>query len=362
MVFEQAEQLREVGAGLTFWTSGLNAMASLGIAESVIAAASVVKRFEERTWRGSLLAVVPWSKAGSQAGRPSAICVHRRELLAQLARLVHPQSIHCGHGCITVEQGNRAVTARFSNGREEHGDMLIGADGLHSVIRKVLHGETKTRYAGYTCWRGVAKYDGTALPRDTAFEAWGPGQRFAAHHLGGGRVFWYGTKNCPRGGLDGLGGRKADALESFKNWAPPIPEIIGASEGDILRNDIVDRKPIKKWGRGRVTLLGDAAHPTTPNLGHGACMAIQDAVVLGDCLRHASGLEAGLRSYEKKRERRTAEIVNQSWWVGVMGQFENPVVCALRNAFVRCMPPAVSLKLMERIFKQEVPTLPDSMA
>ncbi len=108
-----------------------------------------------------------------------------------------------------------------------------------------------------------------------------------------------------------------------------------------------------------MTLLGDAAHPTTPNLGHGACMAIQDSVVLGDCLRQAGGLEAALRSYEKKREGRTAAIVNQSWWVGVMGQFENPVACALTNALARSIPPAVTLKLMERIFKQEVPTLPN---
>ena len=88
-------------------------------------------------------------------------------------------------------------------------------------------------------------------------------------------------------------------------------------------------------------------------------MAIQDAVVLADCLRNPGEIEAGLRSYEKKREGKTAEIVNQSWWVGVMGQFENPVACALRNAFTRIMPPALSLKLLGRIFKQEMPTLPN---
>jgi len=358
-VFEQAEQLREVGAGLTFWTSGLNAMASLGVADSVIAAATIVKRFEQRTWRGSLLNALQWSNVVGKEGRPAAICVHRRELLAQLARVVDPQSIHCGHACIAIEEDSRGVTARFGNGREAHGDMLIGADGLHSVIRKLLHGAAKPRYAGYTCWRGVAKYDGKSLPADTAFEAWGPGQRFAAHHLGDGRVFWYGTKNCAEGGIDGVGGRKADALECFNNWAAPVPEIIGASEENILRNDIVDRKPIKNWGSGHVTLLGDAAHPTTPNLGHGACMAIQDAVVLGDCLRQASSAQAGLRSYEKKREQKTAHIVNQSWWVGVTGQFENPVARALMNAFARGIPPALALKLMERIFNEDVPTLPN---
>lgn len=357
-VYEQAEQLREIGAGLTFWTSGLNALASLGVVDAAVAAGSIVGRFEQRTWRGEVLSVVPWSELGGESGGPSAICVRRRDLLNQLARLVDPKSVHCRHRCLAFEEGAQGVTVRFQNGAEARGDFLIGADGLHSVIRAALHGESKPRYAGYTCWRGISHYDGGALPVGTAFEAWGRGKRFATHHIGHGELFWYGTTNCPEGGADGPSGRKADVVECFKEWASPIPEIIAATNESILRNDIVDRKPIRNWGRGRITLLGDAAHPTTPNLGHGACMALQDAVVLADCFRHASSPEEALRSYERTRQPKTAAIVNQSLFFGVLGQFESRMLCGLMIALARLTPPRLGLKLLAPILNQTVPTLP----
>jgi 2-polyprenyl-6-methoxyphenol hydroxylase-like FAD-dependent oxidoreductase len=238
-------------------------LAQLGAAKGVLGAGSIIKRFEQRTWRGQVLTVLPWAKL-EKNGVPAAICAHRRDLLDQLAMLIDPTHIHCGHPCVSIEIRSLGAAARFANGREEHAEILVGADGLHSVIRTALHGESKPRYAGYTCWRGIAKYDGKSLPPDSAFEAWGPAKRFAIHPLGDGRVFWYATKNTPPEGSDGPGGRKTDILNCFRDWFPPIPEIV-AGTGVILRNDIVDRKPTSNWGRGRVTLLGDAAHPTTPN-------------------------------------------------------------------------------------------------
>jgi len=251
------------------------------------------------------------------------------------------------------------VSAQFANGRTDEADILIGADGIHSVVRAVLHGNSPPRYAGYTCWRGVAKYHGKALSAEEAFEAWGVGKRFATHPLGANHVFWYATKNTEAAGTDGAGGRKKDVLDCFRDWFPPIQEVIAATD-EILRNDIVDRKPISAssgWGKGRVTLLGDAAHPTTPNLGQGACMAIQDAVVLGACLRDAKP-EPGLRAYEQKRERPTAAIVNLSWRLGRLGQFQNPFACWIRDTIVRLIPASVSLKSLQLILRQHLPELP----
>ncbi len=356
LIFEQADELREVGAGLTFWTNGLDALAALGAAKGVLAVSSIVSRFEQRTWQGDVLAVLPLAKVATKNRAPPYICVHRRDLLKQLALLVDPERIHCGNRCLSVTDGPLGVSAQFANGREERADILIGADGIHSVIRAALHGNRQPRYAGYTCWRGVAKYQGKALPTDVAFEAWGVGKRFATHPVGPGQVFWYATKNGPPAETDGVGGRKADVLDCFRDWFSPIQEIIAATD-DILRNDIIDRKPISGWGKGRITLLGDAAHPTTPNLGQGACMAIQDAVVLGSCL-HQTKPEHGLRAYERRRERETARIVKLSWRAGKMGQMENPFACRMRNAMTRLIPSAVSLNLMQLILRQHLPDLP----
>lgn len=171
------------------------------------------------------------------------------------------------------------------------------------------------------------------------------------------KVFWYATRNLPAEGTDSRAGRTADVLDCFRDWFNPIPEIVTATEAPILRNDIVDRRPIQNWGTGRVTLLGDAAHPTTPNLGHGAWMAIQDALMLADCLRRADSPEAGLRAYEKKRQGPTATMVECSWMIGVMGQFENPIACGVRNVLTRLIPSSLSLKSMQAMFRQEVPDL-----
>ncbi len=134
------------------------------------------------------------------------------------------------------------------------------------------------------------------------------------------KVYWFAGKKTPPGGSDAPGGRKQELLNLFKGWYEPIEALIeAADEAMILRNDVYDRKPVDRWGTGRVTLMGDAAHPTTPTLGQGAGLAIEDAVVLAKELALASNLsdyatvDDALRAYERIRMPRTAAIVNESW-------------------------------------------------
>ena len=119
----------------------------------------------------------------------------------------------------------------------------------------------------------------------------------------------------------------------------------------------MDRPPIKGWGTGRVTLLGDAAHPTTPNLGQGACQAIEDALVLADCLRESDDVTAALRAYEQRRYRRTAAITNQSWRLGWLCQWEQPVACWARNFLTRSVPSGISMRLLESLLAHDLPAL-----
>jgi 2-polyprenyl-6-methoxyphenol hydroxylase-like FAD-dependent oxidoreductase len=357
LVFEQADRLREVGLGVTLWVNAVRALEKMGADGGLLACGSAEARFEVRSWRGELLSVTPFAELKRRLGATVNICVHRGELLEQLAGLVDPQRIHCGARCVGFDQDDAGVKVRFADGREERGDLVVGADGLHSVVRALLHGESKPRYAGYTCWRGLARFAHKALPTDLAFEVWGPGKRFSIHHCGHGRIFWYGTKNTLEGTADAPDGRKAEALQCFRNWMSPIPEVIEATEEGILRNDIVDRRPINSWGRGRATLLGDAAHPTTPNLGQGACQAIEDAVELAHYLGQGGDVPPLLRLYESGRIPRTASITKQSLRLGILGQLENPLACTLRDAIIRITPPAISLRFMESILRHEVPDI-----
>ena len=212
------------------------------------------------------------------------------------------------------------------------------------------------RYAGYTSWCGIAVPRHALVPVGGGFESWGRGRRFGCAHVGGGRIYWFATENAPEGASDGPAGTKAALLETFRGWHEPVEALIRATQEDaILRTDVHDREPLgKRWGEGRATLLGDAAYPVTPNLGQGACQAIEDAVVLARCLREGGGSVVGaLRRYEGLRADRTAAIVRRSRRIGRVGQLENPLLCRLRDRTLKMIPARTQLRRMEEIAAYE---------
>lgn len=256
--------------------------------------------------------------------------------------------VHAGRLCTAIRQDDRSVIARFLDGGEEGGDLLIGADGLHSTVRRQLLPEDRLRYAGYTCWRGIARVEPGTFPADTLCETWGRGTRFGFGPIGAGRIFWWATRNALESERDGTAGRKADVLACIQGWHEPVEALVNATEEEtILRNDIYDRKPTIQWGEGRVTLVGDAAHPATPNLGMGACQAIEDAVVLGKFIAETLDVSSALRRYEARRQRRTATITTLSWRFGWMTQWADPLACSVRNWLIKMTPTFVERKQFE---------------
>ncbi|MGL6094357.1 MAG: FAD-dependent monooxygenase, partial [Fimbriiglobus sp.] len=238
--------------------------------------------------------------------------------------------------CIGYTVDRDGITVRFADGRVQQGDILIGADGLRSVVRGQVIGVHKPRYAGSTSWQGVGFVDRPEVPTGTTLLAVGRGSQFGYLPIGGGRVCWFATANCPPNMYDPPGTAKPNLLKRFADWYPPIPAVLEATDADaISRSDVLDRPPVAPWGFGRVTLLGDAAHPTTPNLGQGAGMAIEDAAVLARCLGAASVPIGGLRAYEAARFERTAFVTNRSWKVGRSFGLESEFWCRLRNAWLR---------------------------
>jgi 2-polyprenyl-6-methoxyphenol hydroxylase-like FAD-dependent oxidoreductase len=152
----------------------------------------------------------------------------------------------------------------------------------------------------------------------------------------GGRVYWYATESVPEGQGDPLEGRKQGLLKLFRGWHEPVEALIEATdESAILRNDVYDRPALRRWSVGRATLLGDAAHPMTPDMGQGACQAIEDAVVLADCLSQGSEVAEALRAYESRRIPRTRRVVRESRQAGTIAQWSNPLACRLRKALLR---------------------------
>ncbi len=357
-VFERAAELREVGAGLLLAANAQKALGKLGLAETVARLGTPASAGEIRSWRGKELASIPASELERRVGAPSA-AVHRADLQALLVREVGEGTLRLGAEVTGFEHDEGSVRVFLAGGGEDRGDILVGADGLRSKTRSALFGPEKPRYAGYTAWRAVVEPKEELLPWGRGFESWGRGARFGCAHIGEGRVYWFATANAPEGAKDGQpgspAGPKATLLRLFKGWHRPIGQLIEATEEDaILRTDIYDREPLgERWGEGTVTLLGDAAHPMTPNLGQGACQAVEDAVVLARCLREGRATADSLRRYERLRSGRVAMVVRRSRRVGMVGQVENPVLCRLRDRALSMIPPKAQLKQLEKVVGYE---------
>jgi 2-polyprenyl-6-methoxyphenol hydroxylase-like FAD-dependent oxidoreductase len=330
-VFERAPELNEIGAGISLWSNAVQALGRLGLAEAVVARGTVLDHALTLTAAGRLLSDVDLAGLAHRAGCVSA-CVHRAELQSVLATAVGP-ALRLGAACVEVAEESDGVTVRLADGGTERGTLLVGADGIHSVVRVHLHGPTESRRAGYVAYRGMARFDVPESPPDRSRLILGPGAQAGIFPCGPGRTYWFATAPAtavPPAGP--AGDQKAEALERFRGWYALLPEVIAATEpAAVMRHDVLDLPPVWPWGRDRVTLLGDAAHATTPNLGQGACQALEDAVFLADSLRQHGPTPAGLRRYEEARRHRTERVVRLSWSMGKVLQWSNPFAVRLRN-------------------------------
>ena len=358
VVLERAPELGAVGAGLLLAANAQKALGRLGLVREVAGLGTPASVVEIRSWCGAALTNNPAGELEKRVGTPS-VAVHRADLQALLVREAGEKTLRLGAEVKDFRQDEGGVTVYLAGGGEERADLLVGADGLRSRVRASLLGPAKPRYAGYTAWRAVVEPEGELLPWGTGFESWGRGARFGCAHIGGGRVYWFATVNATEGERDDSpgspGGAKATLLRRFGTWHSPIADLIGVADDDaILRTDIYDREPLgERWGRGRVTLLGDAAHPMTPNLGQGAAQAMEDAVALARCLQESGPTADALRRYESLRSARAAMVVRRSRRLGRIVQLENRLLCMLRDRALAMIPPKTQLRQLEEVMGYE---------
>ena len=239
-VYEQAPALEEAGAGVGLWPNAMTALEPIGLSGKVARLAADVDRQGLRRSDGTWLMSFPGDLMTQRWGA-GFVLVHRAELQQLLAAELDPSTIHLGARCTGLADGNRAVTARFADGREVQADVLVGADGVHSAVRATLFGPAPLRYRGYTAVRGITPAGSVPLPRDGT-ETWGRGTRFGLGPTSGERIIWYATWNATAGGKDD-GDTAARLRELFGAWHDPIPAIIDATpQTAVIRNDIYDRQ------------------------------------------------------------------------------------------------------------------------
>jgi 2-polyprenyl-6-methoxyphenol hydroxylase-like FAD-dependent oxidoreductase len=332
-VFERTAELKEVGAGIALSANATRVLEHLGIMQQVLVRGTAIEAAVTLTPTGRTLLRMPTNLADA----PS-VCLHRADLQRALLSSLPPNCVHLGEEFVEFEQTDNAVTVRFASGRTACGGAVIGADGLRSRVRAQLVGDGEPVYRGYQCWRGVCRFPVSSVLTETL----GAGVRVGLLPVGPHGTAWWCTVNEPELAGD-PGGLKAKLLQAVGDWHSPIPEVIGGTEpAQIIKSAMYDRQPVKTWSKGRCALLGDAAHPTTPNMGQGGCMAIEDAVVLARCLSRYGDPETAFGIYERLRYSRTAQITKLSRFYGQIGQWSNPGAGWLRNSLLRLVPKRIA--------------------
>jgi 2-polyprenyl-6-methoxyphenol hydroxylase-like FAD-dependent oxidoreductase len=365
-VFEQAPELLEVGAAIAVWPNAMRLLQRLGIGETVMQHAGIIEQVRWLTQDGNVLNQVRFPHTDAPA-----VALHRAELQDALRRALPANSIHLGHPFRKYQHEGEVVRARFSDSSSIDCDLLIGADGLHSQVRTQLLDDGMPSACGYTSWRGIAESAPAIMEAGNAVEIYGRGMRFGLGPVGQGRVGWWATVNKVPSSTEGAASTVAETsdpmrrelLQLFTGWCEPVLELIQTTHSkSMVRNDVFDRPPAKLWGTERVTLMGDAVHPSTPNLGQGGCMAIEDAIVLARCLHKygesgssasAAEINGALQTYEELRRPRTAAIAKYSRRYGMIGQWDGATSTRLRNLLLQLLPQKVTRGLLNRIFSYD---------
>jgi 2-polyprenyl-6-methoxyphenol hydroxylase-like FAD-dependent oxidoreductase len=340
VVFERSPVGTAIGAGLVLWPNAVHALDALGSGRALRAVAAPASRAVFRGADGRTLSELDVEALGRREGAPMLV-VERPALQTVLA-----EGMTVRNGVAVSAVDDRGVT--IADGERVEGDAVIGADGIGSVAREHVRPGARPLDTGYTVIRGIAAHD---IGRGEAFEAWGRGQLVGGAALPAGRSYWF--YEAPSALIDG---RDPLAAVGAGSWPAPTPAQLAATEPEsVLVNRILRLEALPAWTRGKVALLGDAAHAMEPNLGQGAAQAIEDAEALLVALRGGGELAAALAAYAAARRRRARMFQKES---SRFARLALSTHAGPRDLIMRLSPEAVRRRLMERLLRRHAPRRP----
>jgi 2-polyprenyl-6-methoxyphenol hydroxylase-like FAD-dependent oxidoreductase len=355
--FERAASLEPVGAGLALAPNGLRALDVFGAGDSARAHAvsqEIGMRRPDGRW---LLRSSTERMIMDRFGDP-VILLPRSSVIEALVAHVPPGVLSLSTEVTAVDDQSGSV---MTTAGDIDADLVVAADGISSAVRASLFpAHPGLRYAGFTTWRLLTKAPAAGGPVPMA-ETWGRGSVFGVMPLADGRVYCYAAARAPEG-AHGAGDEQAELVRRFGGWHEPIPGLLAAAApGAVLRHDVFElAAPLAAMHRGRIALLGDAAHPMTPNLGQGACQALEDAAVLTRLTAGAdtAAVPAQLARYTTMRLARTSRVVRLSRRAGRMTTWTSPAAVALRDGLALALgkvAPAAALRGLASIYDWHAP-------
>lgn len=349
VVYESSTTIKGIGAGLGLASNALKALQFLGLDQGISSIGTKVTASHIRDSRGRTVAIADATLVSEEDNQNFA--VHRKDLHQYLYEQLEKNEVIPNKKLVNFTQSKEEVFVEFEDGTSDTADYLIATDGVGSTVRQQLLPNSKPRYAGYTCWRAIIKNPGLKLTDSS--ETWGKEGRFGYVALPNNLIYWYACINTHKHEVRNY--TVKDLCKNFQNYYHPIPKILSDTlDKDLLQNDIVDIKPIHQFCFERILLMGDAAHATTPNMGQGACMALEDVAVLINELKQTTDVENAFQNFEKKRLKRTRFIINTSRKMGIVAQLENPILISIRNILFRNMPKAFVKRQMKILLETDI--------
>ncbi|SFW15752.1 FAD-dependent monooxygenase [Cellulophaga fucicola] len=346
-LYEKAATINAIGAGIWLAPNALKVFEWLGILDQIKLAGNSIDRITIATSTLKTLTDSKQDDAKEQYGY-STVAIHRAELQKVLAKNVPTDKISWGKGLSSYVENKENITLTFLDGTTTKTDYLIAADGINSVIRKQLFPESEIRYSGQTCWRGVTSFSIGEEFNHRGLEMWGKETRFGISRLSKDKTSWFAVVKSKPFLTDNREILKEDLLARYADYTSIVKDLIANTDiNAILRNDIIDLKPIKKWYSNRVCLLGDAGHATTPNMGQGGAQAIEDAYFLSKVIAENTTKDA-FKEFQKVRYKKVSSIVNQSWLTGKVAHIG--FGASIRNMVFKSMPKSMIDKKMHYIY------------
>jgi len=350
-LFEKAPILNEVGAGIWLPPNALQVFESLNVLDTIKSAGNSIDRITIGKFDLSPLSDTFQNLVKDTFGY-STVAIHRAVLQKLLIDKLPKEKIQLGKGFKSSKTlKNNRIKITFDDDTTCETDFLIGADGIHSAVRKQLFPKSKIRYSGQTCWRGIADMQMDKEFENRGIELWGNQIRFGISKIAKNKVYWFAVALDQPNLKDKTHLIKEKLSHLFSSFHPLVLQLIAAtSEENILRNDIIDLKRLDNWHKNNHCLIGDAAHATTPNMGQGGAQAIEDAYYLSSLIKNNTE-ENIFNQFQQKRRKKVDAIVKNSWTTGKMAHWKYG--SGFRNFILSNIPKNTFEKKMLEMYKIE---------